>query len=307
MAVSRQIDFLLAGLIDSDGLPLSAGKVETYNAGTLTSKTTWTDQSKTTPAANPIILDSLGQAKIFGDGAYKFIIKRSDNTTLTTLDNIIINEQSTSTIAGTTAGTSTAYTLTVSPSPTGYSNGQTIQFFVHTTNGINPTINLNGLGAIPIFRPTGSAIPTGVLQTGILYTGIYYSGNLIIQDCSTGWMNWVPTITGYSANPAGGIYRYCINSMGNECSVFMREVNNGTSNSATTQYTAPLTAVTISNMQWRSIATYVDNTVLSTIYGTVVIQSGSSDLLFGKTATTSADFTSSGGKRITNAYITYEI
>lgn len=93
MAVSRQIDFLVAGLIDSSGLPLSGGRVETYDAGTTNPRLTYTDQLKTTPATNPIILNSLGQALVFGDGAYKFIIKRADGTTVTTIDNLIINEQ----------------------------------------------------------------------------------------------------------------------------------------------------------------------------------------------------------------------
>lgn len=82
-----QIEVLRAG-IEYNGAALASGKVYTYKAGTTTNKTTWTDAAKTTPAANPIILDSNGRATVFGDGVYKFVIKSSADVTIYTWDNL---------------------------------------------------------------------------------------------------------------------------------------------------------------------------------------------------------------------------
>jgi hypothetical protein len=83
-----QVESLWNGLTNTSGNPLNGGKVYTYEAGTTTAKTTWTDANKTTAAANPIILDSVGKALIFADGNYKFVIKDSSNNTLYIYDNL---------------------------------------------------------------------------------------------------------------------------------------------------------------------------------------------------------------------------
>ena len=83
-----QVELLLGGAMDNGDVALAEGKVFTYAAGTLTNKTTWTDRDKTTPATNPIILDAAGQATIFADGVYKFVIKDADNVTIRTIDNL---------------------------------------------------------------------------------------------------------------------------------------------------------------------------------------------------------------------------
>lgn len=74
---------------DNNGLPLNGGKLYTYEAGTSTPKTTYTDVTGATPNANPVILDASGYANIWlGSGGYKFILKTSADTTLWTIDNI---------------------------------------------------------------------------------------------------------------------------------------------------------------------------------------------------------------------------
>jgi hypothetical protein len=309
MAVSRQIDFLLAGLIDSNGMPLSGGKVFTYDAGTLTAKTTWTDLNKTSPASNPIILDSLGQAKIFGDGAYKFIIKRADDTTLTTLDNIIINEQAASLFAGTTTGTGTAYVLTYTPSPTSYSNGLAIQFLAHASNGASPTINVNSLGAVPLYRPNQTAIPTSVLRTTILYTAIYYNGAFIVQDCSTPWTDFSggAATTGFAVAPAGGIYRYRIDSSGTVCSVEITQPNNGTSGDIVFTIAAPISASTaVANRVSYAPLKYTNNGTDSTTPGMVSISAGTPGSFKLDTSWTGTGWTNVNGKKGSFS-ISYEI
>lgn len=87
-ANAEALDFLISGFTDNSGNPLDGGKVYTYSAGTTTNKTTWTDSSKSSAAANPIVLDSNGRAQIYGDGNYKFVVKTSADVTLYTFDNM---------------------------------------------------------------------------------------------------------------------------------------------------------------------------------------------------------------------------
>lgn len=56
---------------DKCGKPLCGGTVHTYQVGTTTAKPTYTDASKTAVNTNPVILDSIGSAAIFLDGAYR--------------------------------------------------------------------------------------------------------------------------------------------------------------------------------------------------------------------------------------------
>ena len=74
--------------IDENGEPLDGGLLYTYIAGTTTDKATYSDIELATPNGNPIELDSDGMATIFGQGAYKFVMKTSADVTRWTVDNI---------------------------------------------------------------------------------------------------------------------------------------------------------------------------------------------------------------------------
>lgn len=82
-----------------------------------------------------------------------------------------------------TGGSATAYTLTTN---TGFfskatMDGAEIALTIHTTNGANPTLNVDGLGADPIIIDTTvstTPVPSATLLTGGVYTLVYYnSGN----------------------------------------------------------------------------------------------------------------------------------
>lgn len=55
----------------------------TYAAGTSTPKATYTDSAGTTPHANPIVLDSKGEAAIYWSGAYKVDLKTAAGVQIT--------------------------------------------------------------------------------------------------------------------------------------------------------------------------------------------------------------------------------
>ena len=87
--------------IDSNGDPLSGGLLYTYAPGTSTPKAAYTDKDCATPADNPVVLDSSGEANVYICAEYKFVLKTSAGTTLWTIDDI--NEATTVSLADNTA------------------------------------------------------------------------------------------------------------------------------------------------------------------------------------------------------------
>ena len=79
---------------DATGIPYSSCKLYHYAAGTTTDKDIWTDEAKTTPAAQPIVGDSRGIVTFYADGDYKLLLKDSSDNTLYTWDNIRITSDS---------------------------------------------------------------------------------------------------------------------------------------------------------------------------------------------------------------------
>jgi hypothetical protein len=63
--------------IDADGHPYSGGTLATYVVGTTTPKPTWVDPNQSALNTNPIVLDSAGRCIVFGDGAYRCILRDS--------------------------------------------------------------------------------------------------------------------------------------------------------------------------------------------------------------------------------------
>ncbi len=63
--------------IDINGNPLVGGSVTFYEPATLSLKDTWQDADQTIINTNPIILDSRGQALIYGYGIYRQRVKDS--------------------------------------------------------------------------------------------------------------------------------------------------------------------------------------------------------------------------------------
>lgn len=175
MAVTH-IEALLAGLTDSAGASLSAGKVYTYTSGTTTLKETWSDSAQTTVSANPIILDANGRALVFAEGSYKFVIKDSSNNTLYTWDNLGYEGNSDSTIyAGNSSGSSNAYVLTPDPVATGYIAGDTYRFIANFSNTGATTVNVSSLGAKNIKTWDGNALASGDIPQNSFAT-ISYNG-----------------------------------------------------------------------------------------------------------------------------------
>jgi hypothetical protein len=82
---------------NNDGLPLNAGKIFTYQAGSTTPLSTFTDSSGLIANTNPIILGTDGRPPstiwLTEGFFYKFVLATSSNVTIQTYDNLygIIN------------------------------------------------------------------------------------------------------------------------------------------------------------------------------------------------------------------------
>jgi hypothetical protein len=74
---------------DNNGSPLVGGQLFTYYAGTSTPYTTWQDSSLSVLNANPIVLDSRGECKLYGDGtSLKLELRDAMNVVVWTEDNV---------------------------------------------------------------------------------------------------------------------------------------------------------------------------------------------------------------------------
>lgn len=110
-----------AQFFDSNGVPLSGGKLYTYAAGTTTPQATYTTVSGSTPHTNPVILDSAGRVSSGGEiwltsQSYKFILKTSTDVLIATYDNITGSSIASFTPQNFTGtGAQTAFTLSTSP------------------------------------------------------------------------------------------------------------------------------------------------------------------------------------------------
>ena len=179
MSRALQIEFLLAGFDDSSGDPLNGGKVFSYEAGTTTPKALYTNQSGTTPATNPVILDSNGVANVYGSGAYKFVIKTSADVTLYTFDNVqYVYPDNLAIFCGTSSGSSNAYVLSPSPALTALTDGMVLSFIANFSNTGAATANPSSLGAKSIVLTDGTtALAAGDIVSGGLYQLQYISGS----------------------------------------------------------------------------------------------------------------------------------
>ncbi len=171
----------------SDGLPLVGGKLYTYAAGTTTPLATYTDSSGGTANANPVILDSRGEASVWLDNStYKFVLKDDTDALIWTQDNIT-NGTATSeyasqwltSVSGTNAvvGSST-YSLAA------YAAGLAFRFVPASINTGAVTLNINGLGAKNVLRAGGLALLPGHLQTGSVHTVVYDGTQFTLQNPS---------------------------------------------------------------------------------------------------------------------------
>ena len=110
-----------AQFFDNNGVPLSGGKIYSYESGTSTPLATYTSSAGNVAHTNPIILDSAGRVpggEIWNQLQllYKFVLKTSTEVTIATYDNVGSSFNATAIIANFTGnGSTVAFTLASAP------------------------------------------------------------------------------------------------------------------------------------------------------------------------------------------------
>lgn len=190
----------------SDLGAIGAGyKLNTYETGTTTPKATYSNVALSSANTNPIVADSAGRlGNIFVDdlSTYKLVLTDVDDVEIWSADPV---DPKTFSLAdfdprptsfwGTTAGTSTAYTLDADPDVSAYSSTQTFYFACHTDSGASPTMAVDGLTALNLkkYNNQGSKVSLESLdmESGQTYEARNDGTDIVILN---------PNITEYSKN-----------------------------------------------------------------------------------------------------------
>ena len=177
MPKAQQVEFLLAGVRDTNGSPLSAGLVYSYDAGTTNDRALYSASDKGTSHAQGVALDAYGRLQAWADGAYKIVIKTAAGVTLYTFDNVVYGyDDGELKWGGTSGGTGNAQTVTIS-SVTALTSGLRVIFIAGASNSGATTLNVSGLGAVAIKRLDGTtALSTNDILSGDIVDVIYDTG-----------------------------------------------------------------------------------------------------------------------------------
>lgn len=167
---------------DNNGNPAVGYQLFTYQAGTSTKLSTYTNSGGGTANDNPTILDYRGEANIWipPNVSYKYVLAPPTDTdppsnAIWTVDNVV-NSQLLTLFGGVDTGSANAYVLTFDANFSAYTDGIVIYWIPANTNTGASTINVNGLGAVPIVNQDGSALYLGQLTAG-QFAEIAYNGS----------------------------------------------------------------------------------------------------------------------------------
>ena len=167
-----------AQFFNNNGQFLVSGKLYTYIAGTSTPQATYTDSTGGTPNTNPIILDGRGECGLWipPNTPFKYVLEDSAGNIIWTVDNVV-NAQLLSLFGGVDTGAANIYLLSFVANFTSYVNGTVIYWIPSNSNTGASTLNVNGLGVIPIVNIDGSALGANEIVAGQTAAVMYYNGS----------------------------------------------------------------------------------------------------------------------------------
>ncbi len=201
---------------DNNGAPLNKGKLFVYQAGTSTKATTWTDSTGGTPNTNPIILDYRGECNLWisPNVSYKYVLAPSTDTdpptnAIWTVDNIV-SSQLITLYGGVDTGIANAYVLNFTANFTALTDGIVIYWVAANTNTGASTINVNGLGVLPIFTATTSGYASLLGRPGMIIGGtinqiVYQGGQWVLISSFPVSGTFTGTYVGGTTSPTATI------------------------------------------------------------------------------------------------------
>jgi hypothetical protein len=140
----------LTQIFDNDGNPAAGFLLYTYDAGTTTPRTTWSDSAETTPNLNPIVLDANGRAQIFWRGNYYIELRTAANVLIWSQDNFNIPSDA--------VGTSVVFDNGTAATPS-------VRFAQATSSGLfSPAANVvaMSINGVELMRWTGTNVGIGI-------------------------------------------------------------------------------------------------------------------------------------------------
>lgn len=144
-----------------------------------------TAPAKVTTLGDLIIGSGAGAIKRLGRGSAHAVLGVNSSGTDLAWSTPHLNDYSNHIPYAITGGTSTAYTVTLSPAPSSMAEGFGISIKIHTTCGTSPTLNVNGLGAKVLKSHFGNAYVSGELVAGRIYS-FRYNGTDFLADSAGG-------------------------------------------------------------------------------------------------------------------------
>jgi hypothetical protein len=193
------------------GAPLVGGKVWTYQAGSTTPLATYSDAAGTIPNANPVILDSRGEASIFfSAAAYKVALQDSTGASIWTQDNLVVYAGA-DTVGYTPAGTGAVATTVQSK----LRESVSVKDFGADATGVADSTSAflaAATASLSVFIPAGTyKLTSGSLSfsTGVAFIGA--GQGAVTLNCTSGTSNlfsWTGSATG------GGMSGVTINGSG---------------------------------------------------------------------------------------------
>lgn len=257
---------------DNNGRPLVGGKLFTYEAGTTTKLATYVDEGGVSPNTNPVILDYRGECNLWvpPNVSYKYVLAPANDTDpptnpIWTVDQLV-SSQLITLYGGTDTGVANAYVINFVANFNVLTDGILIYFLASNTNTLPSTLNVNGLGPVPIINQDGSALFAGAILQNTMVSVMYIAGawvlltNGILGDGSLGPVlsgSFVPTWTGFSAAPSGSI---SYTRMGRVVTLQFGLTPSGTSNAtAMTLTSLPSSIRPLTSPQARVPCLVVDN------------------------------------------------
>ena len=202
-----------AKFFDNNGRPAAGYKLFTYEAGTNTKLATYTDETTGTPNTNPVVLDFRGEANVWipPNVAYKFVFSPSTDTDpptapIWTVDNIV-DSQLVTLWGGVDTGIVNAYVIDFDSNFSAYADGIVIYWLPANTNTGASTINVNGLGPVPIVDQGGAALTAGQIVANQMAQIIYNSGSFNLLSATTTILSgtFSASLTGFTAAITGNI------------------------------------------------------------------------------------------------------
>lgn len=145
------------------------------------------------------------------------------------------------------AGSANAYTASLTPALTAYTEGAAIAVKINAANTGASTININGLGVKSIRDPRGNTLPAGKLTAGSIYTLRYNGTNFILQgEGASGNATASDLLSGKTASTDAGDIT-------------------GTMPNRTGHVTAQSTSISGTTLRFRPQAGYYDGTTANSV------------------------------------------